>query len=99
MGHERCGAVTAAVAYDAEPGALHGSLHAVVDPILPAVAAAKRKNPADLVEAAVLENVRLVTDKLRSSQAILAPAIAAGRLAVVGLRYDLDEGRVRFDVA
>jgi len=91
--------VSAAVAYDRAPGALPGSLHAVVDPILPAVAAAKAQDPPDLVEAAVIENVRLVTARLRASQAVLAPALAAGRLKVVGLRYDLDDGRVRFDVA
>jgi len=99
MGHERCGAVTAAVTYDAAPGELHGSLHAVVDPILPAVAAAKAQNPPDLIEAAVRENVKRMVEKLRNAPGVLAPAIAAGKLLVMGARYDLDEGSVSFDLA
>lgn len=99
MGHERCGAVTAAVEYHASPAELPGALHAVVDPILPAVIAAKAANPTDLIEAAVQENVRRVVAALRSSQAVLAPAIAEGKLKVIGARYDLDSGEVDFDIA
>ena len=99
MGHERCGAVTAAVEYDAKGGELPGALHAVVDPILPSVIAAKAVAPPDLVEAAVNENVRRVVAELRSSPAVLAPAIAEGKLRVIGARYDLDTGVVDFGIA
>jgi len=63
------------------------------------VAAAKAQNPPDLIEAAVRENVKRMVEKLRNAPGVLAPAIAAGKLLVMGARYDLDEGSVSFDLA
>lgn len=89
LGHERCGAVSAAVA----GGEVHGHLAAVLKAIEPAVHEA-RNIPGDTVDNAVRANVRLVTRQLETSAPILASLVKAGRLKVVGARYDLDTGKV-----
>ncbi len=87
LGHERCGAVSAAVS----GGKAHGHLPAIVKAIKPAVAKAKGQ-PGDAVENAVRE----VTLQLSKAGPVLAERVKAGTLKVVGARYDLDTGRVQF---
>ena len=48
------------------------------------------------LENAVLENIKNVVEKLSESKPILAKMIAAGKLKVVGARYDIDSGVVTF---
>jgi carbonic anhydrase len=48
-----------------------------------------------VLDAAVRENVRRVADGLSLSE-MLTERQRAGRLKIVGARYDLDEGRVEF---
>ena len=50
----------------------------------------------DLLDAAVRENVKRVVTRLRTSDAVLVEPIRAGRVKVVGARYDLDDGEVEF---
>jgi len=89
MGHERCGAVSAAV----EGGAPHGHVEAIVKRIAPAVADA-RKQPGDLVDNAVRANVRDVVAAIRKQSHSLADLEHEGKLKIVGARYDLDTGEV-----
>jgi carbonic anhydrase len=91
LGHERCGAVTAAV----KGGQLPGHLPALMDALRPAVAAA-RPVRGDLVEGAIIANVELTAEQLRASRPILAELVDRGELLVVGARYDLDTGLVEF---
>jgi carbonic anhydrase len=89
VGHERCGAVTAAV----EGGEAPGHLPAIVRAIAPAVEQTKGQ-PGDAVDNAVRQNVRDVVKQLRAAGPILAEHVHAGGLKVMGARYDLDTGRV-----
>jgi carbonic anhydrase len=90
MGHERCGAVKAAL-HVAESGArLPGAMGEMIAPILPAAIRARASGE----EAEVLHVQDVVADLLARS-AIIAEAVAAGRLGLIGGIYDLDEGRVR----
>lgn len=89
LGHERCGAVEAAVV----GGHAHGHIDSLVKAIRPAVERA-RKIPGDLVDNAVRANVELTVEQLRTSAPLLADRVKKGRLRVVGARYDLDTGRV-----
>jgi carbonic anhydrase len=50
----------------------------------------------DPIENAVRANVQLTVDALLHSRPVLEHLVAAGRLKVVGARYDLDSGRVEF---
>src|SRR5881392_116597 len=60
LGHERCGAVTAALASDSAPG----HVQSVVRDIQPAVQAVKGK-PGDATQPAVAENAHLMAEKIR----------------------------------
>jgi carbonic anhydrase len=46
----------------------------------------------------VHENVRRTVQRLRTSEPSLLEPMAAGKLRVVGARYDLDDGKVSFFV-
>lgn len=88
MGHERCGAVTAAIKGAQVPGQI-GTL---IEAIEPAVERTKGQ-PGDRVENACKANVLLQIDKLKSSP-VLSELIKQGKLKIVGGYYDLDTGIV-----
>ncbi|MFS8117109.1 MAG: carbonic anhydrase [Microcoleus sp.] len=89
LGHERCGAVKAALDGKAVPG----HISTLVAAIKPAVDATKN-SPGDAWDNAVRANVKMNVNKLKSASPILAEAVKAGKLKVVGARYDLDSGKV-----
>ncbi|HEV7713313.1 MAG TPA: carbonic anhydrase [Asanoa sp.] len=89
LGHERCGAVTAAVSALSTGRTPPGSIGAVVDALRPAVTTVQDA-PGDPVENAVRANVRHQAGLLTTRSAIVRSAVAAGTLRVVGARYDLD---------
>ncbi|MEQ1548983.1 MAG: carbonic anhydrase [Chakrabartia sp.] len=99
LGHERCGAVGAAVKVVTDDLQMAGSMGKMIEPIIPAVLHAQRTLPeyGDLLDAAVRENVRRMVRRLRTaSEPMLMEPQASGRLKVVGAYYDLDTGSVDF---
>jgi carbonic anhydrase len=88
LGHERCGAVTAAVQNEALPG----DIGTFVKAILPAVDRSKNE-PGDVVDNAVAANVSYQIEILQRSPLISA-RLKRGQLKIVGGRYDLDTGKV-----
>jgi carbonic anhydrase len=89
LGHERCGAVTAAVKGESLPG----TIGAFVKAIRPAMAKVKGK-PGDPVENAVVANVQYQVARLQQKSPLLVQRMQAGKLQIVGGRYDLDTGEV-----
>ena len=89
LGHERCGAVSAAVAGAQAPGHIATLLKAIE----PAVEQTKGK-PGDAVENAVRAQALDVAKQLREAEPILAERVRTGRLKIVAARYDLDTGKV-----
>jgi carbonic anhydrase len=89
LGHERCGAVTAAVGGGEAPG----HLGVLMEALKPAVEKAKGHG-GDGIENAIRANVELMTERLRESKPILAELAEKGEIKVVGARYDLDSGAV-----
>lgn len=89
LGHERCGAVTAAVAGEQLPG----NIGSFVKAIKPVVSKVKGKS-GDLVENAVIANVQYQLELLKQNSALLAERMLEGKLKIVGGRYDLDSGEV-----
>jgi carbonic anhydrase len=86
LGHEKCGAVTAA--YDG--GHAEGNIAAIVKKIAPAVKKAKKGgDKASEVEQAAVLNVRKVIAKLKKLAPVKA-AVESGALKIVGMRYHLD---------
>ena len=90
LGHEKCGAVAAAVASDHADG----HVDSIVKAIQPAVVKAKAEQ-GDVVDNAVKENVRQVVAEIRSSEPVLAKLVKSGKIRVIGARYDLDSGKVQ----
>lgn len=84
LGHERCGAVTAALASDTAPG----HVQALVRDIQPAVQATKGK-PAARLDATIDANAKLVAAKIRAEAKL---GELASSVRVVAGVYDLDTG-------
>ncbi len=89
LGHERCGAVTAALDSSSAPG----HVRYLVRDIQPAVRATKGKQ-GNILDLTIDENARLVAAKIRKE----ASYGAAGKeVRVVSGVYDLDTGKVAWD--
>ena len=95
LGHERCGAVQAAIRVVTEDLRLPGAIGEMVAPILPAVLAAQRM-AGDVVANAAKENARRVAARLRESDTVLSGPVQAGTVKVVAAYYSLADGRVEF---
>jgi carbonic anhydrase len=89
LGHQHCGAVTAAV----EGGEAEGHIGALIKLLRPAVEKT-RGLTGDPVENAVKANVEMVVKQLRTSTPVLAELVTHGKLKVVGAVYSLDTGKV-----
>lgn len=94
LGHRNCGAVDAAIKAVKDGAVLPGHLPGLIDPIKAAVQAAQATKPADLLAAAITENVRQTARLITTSTPILAEAVGTGGLKVAGGVYDLANGRV-----
>ncbi len=90
LGHERCGAVDAAL-QKAPDG---GHVKSLVEAITPAVERINGR-PGDPLENAVKENAADVAKKIRDSQPALS-SLAKADVRVVEGYYDLDTGVVQF---
>lgn len=89
LGHESCGAVTAAV----EGGAPEGHIGSLLNLIKPAVEKTRGMS-GDAVSNAVRMNVEMIVKQLRSSTPILSELVAQGKLRIVGAVYSIDTGSV-----
>jgi len=89
MGHESCGAVTAAVG-----GGDNGyNLNHLLAHITPAISAS-RKNAS--VNSVVKKNAKLTVEDLKSRSAIISGAVEKGKLEIVPAYYNLGSGKVEF---
>jgi carbonic anhydrase len=92
LGHEKCGAVSAACSGEKMPSV---NLQAIVDKIWPAVTRAKARAKGDeLVEAAILENVHQSAKDVLASSEILQHFLHDGKLTVFEAVYELGSGKV-----
>jgi carbonic anhydrase len=89
LGHEKCGAVSAAV----EGGDAAGHLKALVAAIQPSVSATA-KDSGDRIHNCVIENARRVARQLRQSEPVIKPAAERNELKIVAADYALDTGKV-----
>lgn len=99
LGHERCGAVLAALDTLQNGTLSPGAIGSLVEAIIPAIAPTVEHAPAGdgLVEAAVRANVRATVAQLRTSpEPILQEPRSADDLWIVGAYYDLTTGHVDF---
>ena len=89
IGHEKCGAVSAAVA----GGRPEGRIASIVDSIRPAVQET-RHQAGDKVDNAIRTHARRGAVALASYGPILAPAVRSGEVKIFAARYDLASGRI-----
>jgi len=89
LGHQKCGAVQAAVS----GGEVPGKIQRLVEALQPAVANAKNLS-GDLVENAVRANVERAVEQLKESEPIMAELVHKGKVKVIGGYYNLETGRV-----
>jgi carbonic anhydrase len=89
LGHERCGAVTAAVKGNPVPGSI-GTLVAAIEPALQAGAAFSEA----AVEKGVVANVKYQMDAMQRNSLLIRERVLKQQLRIVGGRYDLDTGQV-----
>ena len=66
----------------------------MIDQIKPAVLAAQATHPANLLNAAIAENVRMTTQAVVTAQPMVAAMISAGKVKVAGGVYDIATGAV-----
>jgi carbonic anhydrase len=92
LGHEKCGAVTAACSGGKMPSP---NLQAIVDKIEPAVTQARSYAGNDgLLDAAIRENIHQSAKDVLAGSEILRRAMKEGKLTVVEALYKLDTGEV-----
>lgn len=91
LGHDSCGAVTAAV----KGGEVEGHLDSLVEYIAPAVQEANETgNESELLDNSIDNNIFNIVDELETSEPVLSEKVNEGELMVVGARYHLDSGEV-----
>ncbi len=97
LGHQRCGAVAAAVKSFQDGEQLPGHLADVVQDLRAPYEEARRQGtpPERMVEATIRAQTAGTVDRLRADR-LLRPLVAAGALEVVGAYYALDSGAVTF---
>jgi carbonic anhydrase len=90
LGHQSCGAVTAAVA-----GGDNGEhLNHLLGHISPAIeASGSEASITDVVK----KNAQMTGDALKAKSSIIANAVNAGDVKIVSAYYNLDSGKVDFD--
>lgn len=105
LGHDRCGAVLAAIdSQGRDAAALPPHIAALISKIVPAVRRVAR-SPEAILDTSVIdsqdvgrEHLRDTIAELLESSELISDAVAAGTLAVVGANYRLLEGRAVPDV-
>ena len=95
LGHQSCGAVTAALGAVLRDEPAEGHILRLVDDITPAVLES-RGQPGDEVDNAIRANVRQVVRRVRVSGPILRPMERRGEVKVVGAYYNLRTGVVEW---
>jgi len=95
LGHEKCGAVDAAIKTVKDGAELPGHLPQLVEHIRPAVQAALPQS-GDLLENAIRENVLLNVESLKTASPILSQYVADNKVRVVGGIYKLADGHVEW---
>ena len=94
LGHERCGAVTAATS--SEPMETP-NLQALVDEIAPGLATLKaRYTGAELVHLGVEANVVATSNEVVERSPLIRKLVEEGKLHILRAVYDLDSGHVRW---
>ena len=89
VGHEKCGAVAAAIA----GGRAEGRIGTIIEAIRPAVRES-RNQAGDKTDNAIRTNARLAVKSLAVTGPIISHAVQTGQIKIFAARYDLASGRI-----
>ena len=89
LGHENCGAVTAAL----QGGETHGHLSRLLTAIQPVISQAKIQT-GNVLENAIKANITRIVEQIKTAAPVLSRAVQEGLVEVVGAYYHLDSGKV-----
>jgi carbonic anhydrase len=95
LGHQKCGAVTAAIDAIDKQEEVHGDIDYLVRQIEPSIQEASgtgNERIENVVRKHIQKTVRDLSDE--STSTILSQAVKDGKLTIVGCRYDLGTGAV-----
>ena len=95
LGHDKCGAVDAAIKAVKDGAELPGHLPHLVEHIRPAVKTAMAEQ-GDLLANAIRENVLLNVENLKTATPIISSYVEAGTVHVVGGIYKLADGHIEW---
>ena len=95
LGHERCGAISAACDVVGKGAKLDGYIAKMVDTIVPAAKDLKGK-PGDYIDNVVRENAKRAATTILTSSDIIKESVTHKEVKVVYGRYDLKSGVVDF---
>ena len=92
LGHQKCGAVEAAVF-----GGDHGAnIEAIIREIQPSLDKSRCSGEGDIACRCEDENIRHTALKLRGSR-IISELISSNKLMIIGAKYDMETGEVSFE--
>ena len=94
LGHDSCGAVSAALRARHEGTVPGGFVRDIVERVTTSVLAAEHRGETE-VDQIVVEHVRATARQLLERSETVRSAVAAGTLGVVGASYALADGRVQ----
>ncbi len=92
MGHEKCGAVSAALSGKPLPGHIQDVGKSII-----LLGTGKSCTMDDKLDCAIIGNVEAVVEQVKNSQPILAPMVKDGKVKIVGAYYDFETGKVLID--
>ncbi|MFM9162560.1 MAG: carbonic anhydrase [Methylocystis sp.] len=94
LGHEKCGAVDAALKTVKTGERLPGHLPLIADDIAPALEGIHSKSLDDELAIAINHNIKINVSKLKAASPILNHAVESRKIRVVGGLYRLESGKV-----
>ncbi len=94
LGHTSCGAVDAAIKVLKTKAVLPGHLPELVAAIKPAVVVADKTKAGNLLDDAIVENVKRQVVRLKNSPPVVQKLYASKKIDIVGGVYDLGTGKV-----
>ena len=94
LGHEKCGAVTAAIAHE---GQAQGNIGALLGQIQPAIERARQLNtgPDNMVEKVTDLHLEELAKQVLQESDIISQAVAEGRLRLITAKYQIASGEVK----
>ena len=99
LGHTECGAVKSTISALQGHTPLPGHIWDIVDAVRPGIEKVVSEGGDDLANRAVVTNVQFNVSRIATAQPIIAEAVQAGHVKVVGAVYELQTGKVRASAA